>query len=254
MGPLEPIICKEGNYCPPGGKESIVCPAGHFCSKGAYKPTKCSIGSHCSPGSIRDMSFLPLGMLICLDILLIAFVVGNNIRHRMKRNSVLQKSFGKPRNRRSFMRRAVTTLSPEQRAQQYESLEDDEFALTPRIVRVDTGFGGEVPIAFDHNDEDFREVKKPSSDLQLFIRSMSRCIGATNFGLSFEFEDLAFHPKKAAKSILSEVTGKIDRGTLSGVMGASGAGKSTFVNVLMGKQNHTGGTTKVNGVAGNISK
>ncbi|CZT13241.1 uncharacterized protein RCO7_05281 [Rhynchosporium graminicola] len=37
-------------------------------------------------------------------------------------------------------------------------------------------------------------------------------------------------------------------------MGASGAGKSTFLNVLMGKQSNTGGVTKVNGVAGNIAK
>lgn len=126
--------------------------------------------------------------------------------------------------------------------------------MTPRIMRVNTGFGGEIPMEFDTDDDHFGDDKKPSSDLQLFIRSMSRCLGATNFGLSFEFENLAFHPKKSTKPILSEVTGKIERGTLSGVMGASGAGKSTFVNVLMGKQNHTGGTTKVNGVGGNISK
>ena len=111
-----------------------------------------------------------------------------------------------------------------------------------------------MPITFDPDDEEFERDKKPSSDLQLFIRSMSRCIGDTNFGLSFEFENLEFHPNKASKPVLSEVTGKINRGSLSGVMGASGAGKSTFVNVLMGKQHHTGGVTKVNGVAGNISK
>lgn len=37
-------------------------------------------------------------------------------------------------------------------------------------------------------------------------------------------------------------------------MGASGAGKSTFVNVLMGKQACTGGSTKINGVPGDIKK
>ena len=196
------------------------------------------------------MSFLPLGLLIFLDILMVAFVIYNKVTWRAERS---KKTSGKARSRGSFLKRAVTTLGAEQRARQYESLEDNEFALTPRIMSVDTGFGGEVP-AFDPDEEDFGEDKKPSSDLQLFIRSMSRCIGASNFGLSFEFENLVFHPKKAAKPILSEVTGKITRGTLSGVMGASGAGKSTFVNVLMGKQHHTGGTTKVNGVAGNISK
>lgn len=251
MGPLEPIICHEGNYCPPGGKESVICPEGHFCSKGAYKPTKCSIGSSCPPGTIRDMSFLPLGLLVFLDVLMVVFVVCNKLRTGREKN---KKTFGKARTRRSLMKRAVTSLGSEQRASQYKSLDDNEFAMTPRIMRVDTGFGNDIPMAFDPDEDDLAGDKKPSSDLQLFIRSMSKCIGATNFGLSFEFEGLAFHPKKAAKPVLSEVTGKINRGTLSGVMGASGAGKSTFVNVLMGKQNHTGGITKVNGIAGNISK
>ncbi|KAL8791300.1 MAG: hypothetical protein Q9195_005989 [Heterodermia aff. obscurata] len=177
------------------------------------------------------MSFLPLGMLLFLDILMIIFVIWNKLRFRGAKS---KKTFGKAKSRRSFLKRAVTSLGVEQRARHYESLEDNEFAMTPRIMRVDTGFGGEVPIAFDPDEDEFEGAKKPSSDLQLFIRSMSRCIGATNFGLSFEFENLAFHPKKAVKPILSEVTGKIERGTLSGVMGASGAGKSTFVNVLMG--------------------
>ena len=251
MGPLEPIVCNEGYYCPKGGKEKIICPAGHFCSKGAYKPTRCSIGSHCPPGTIRDMSFLPLGMLLFLDILMVAFVIWNKLRFRGEK---IKKTSGKAKDPSSLLRRAVISVGSEQRASRYEELEDEEFEMTPRIMRVDTGFGREIPMVFDPDDDDFGGDKKPSSDLQLFIRSMSRCIGATNFGLSFEFEDLAFHPKKAAKPILSQVTGKISRGTLSGVMGASGAGKSTFVNVLMGKQNHTGGTTKINGMAGNISK
>ncbi|EED13554.1 ATP-binding cassette transporter, putative [Talaromyces stipitatus ATCC 10500] len=42
------------------------------------------------------------------------------------------------------------------------------------------------------------------------------------------------------------VTGSIDRGTLAGVMGGSGAGKSTFVNVLMGKTSNIGGVVAVN--------
>ena len=56
------------------------------------------------------------------------------------------------------------------------------------------------------------------------------------------------------KPVLSDVTGSVEAGAFLGIMGASGAGKSTFVNVLMGKQAHTGGITKVNGVPGQISK
>lgn len=93
-----------------------------------------------------------------------------------------------------------------------------------------------------------------STDLHLFVQSLNKCFGTNNFGLSFEFENLKFQPPKATKPILDDVSGMINAGSLWGVMGASGAGKSTFVNVLMGKTDHTGGVTKVNGVPGNIKK
>ena len=203
---------------------SIVCPEGHFCFKGAYEPTKCSIGASCPAGSSYDMSFLPLAFLLFFDVVLITWTLGAKIRGYFKR-----KSRPPVKNSKSLLRRAVTLVDMEQRGQGYESLDGDDFGVSPRIVNVqrsDTGFGGPAPYAFD---EDNHFESKPSSDLQLFIRSMSRCIGATNFGLSFDFSDLAFLPKKATKPILSEVTGQINRGTLSGVMGASGAGKSKIL-------------------------
>jgi ABC-type multidrug transport system ATPase subunit len=39
-----------------------------------------------------------------------------------------------------------------------------------------------------------------------------------------------------------------------GVMGGSGAGKSTFLNVLMGKASHTGGAVKINGWSKDMNK
>ncbi len=222
MGPLEPIVCKEGNYCPKGGATSIVCPAGHYCSRGAYEPTKCTVGARCPEGSYYNMTFLPLGFLIALDLVLIVWTLGAKLRQRLKRKP--RSAFKKPK---SLLRRAVTLVDMEQRGQQYQALEDEDCGVSSRIVTVqrsDTGFGGVAPFAF--NEEEPINAK-PRSDLQLFIQSMSRCIGATSFGLSFEFIDLAFLPKNSSRPILSEVTGHINRGTLSGVMGVSGAGKSS---------------------------
>ena len=221
MGPLEPIVCKEGNYCPKGGVTSIVCPAGHYCSRGAYEPTKCTVGARCPEGSYYNMTYLPLGFLIALDLVLIIWTLGAKFRERLKRKP--RAAFKEPK---SLLRRAVTLVDMEQHGQKYQPLEDDDCGVSSRIVTVqrsDTGFGGAAPYAFDEVEP---ITAKPRSDLQLFIQSMSRCIGATSFGLSFEFIDLAFLPNKASRPILSEVTGNINRGTLSGVMGASGAGKS----------------------------
>ncbi|KAL8697189.1 MAG: hypothetical protein Q9201_007259 [Fulgogasparrea decipioides] len=166
------------------------------------------------------------------------------LKNRQKKSTKVSRS--------SRLNKSSSFFDKSQGPRKYRALRDDHVVLEPRITHVqrsDSAFGGNLtPIDSQHDDDAL------VSDLDLFIQSMSKCIGTEKFGLSFEFTDLEFQPKKAAKPILSEVTGKIDRGSLWGVMGASGAGKSTFVNVLMGKTAHTSGTTKINGVPGDIKK
>ena len=227
MGPLEPIVCPEGKYCPPGDTTSIICPSGHFCSKGAYQPTKCSVASHCPPGSSYDMSFLPLTLLIFLDLIAIELIIGTRVREYMKRRPPTSR-----RKAKSLLRTAVAMVDMERRGRQYQSLEGGDLLMSQRplkIERADTGFGGAIPD--EPRDEDDLSASNTSSDLQMFIRSMSRCIGVTNFGLSFEFVDLAFLPRKVSKPVLSDITGRIDRGTLTGVIGASGAGMDRSYSV-----------------------
>ncbi|KAI4266860.1 MAG: hypothetical protein L6R38_008512, partial [Xanthoria sp. 2 TBL-2021] len=247
QGQFEPVVCPAGSYCPPGGKEKIECPAGHWCSVGFVKPEKCSIGASCPAGSNRNMTFLPPGLILAVDTLVILAMVLFSIRRYFK-NKHDTSSRGK---RISRLNKPASFFDKNYQAKKYRSLQDDDIALESRITHVqrsDTAFGGNfTPI-------DAKDDYELISDLDMFIQSMSKCIGTEKFGLSFEFTDLKFQPKKAKKPILSDVTGKIDRGSLWGVMGASGAGKSTFVNVLMGKQACTGGTTKINGVPGDMKK
>ncbi|KAK1020419.1 hypothetical protein LTR33_018984, partial [Friedmanniomyces endolithicus] len=68
-----------------------------------------------------------------------------------------------------------------------------------------------------------------SPDMQRFIRSMSKTIETNSIGLSFDFENLSFETR-GGKKILQDITGTMPRGSCWGVMGGSGAGKSTFVN------------------------
>ena len=246
QGKFEPSVCPAGSYCPPGGKEKIECPAGHWCSVGFLEPRPCSIGASCPKGTNRNMTFLAPAIILIVDILVIFVMVFFNVRRYLRNRT--WKTTSNPKRR---LNRPSSFFDKDRKAKKYHSLGDDDIVLEPRITHVqrsETAFGGGcTPI--DAKDDDAL-----ISDLDLFIQSMSKCIGTEKFGLSFEFTDLKFQPKKAAKPILSEVTGKIDRSSLWGVMGASGAGKSTFVNVLMGKIAHTGGTTKINGVQGDIKK
>eukprot|EP01135_Chromosphaera_perkinsii_P004490 Nk52_evm14s284 gene=Nk52_evmTU14s284 len=64
--------------------------------------------------------------------------------------------------------------------------------------------------------------------------------------IDLEFRNLSL-TLSSGVNILAGVTGKLPSGRLTAVMGASGAGKTTFLSVLCGKVSRTGGEVLVNG-------
>lgn len=115
---------------------------------------------------------------------------------------------------------------------EFHSLPGDDIQLESRIARVrrvPTGFLATVDNEYTFNGDldPFSKDEKLDPDIQQFVKSLSRCNLTSNFGLSFNFDNLKFQPKKSDKPVLSEVSGQIRIRTLWGVMGASGAGKST---------------------------
>ncbi|KAF1992167.1 ABC transporter-like protein [Aulographum hederae CBS 113979] len=254
MGPFEPYVCKRGYYCPPGGKEMIICPSRSYCPEGSVAPLRCSAGSVCKEGSIKSNTWLPLAFLIIIDLALIAAIMLHWLRKRLasSRTAGGEKVM-------SFMNRARNGASG------YKSLDDDMIALVePRITQIHrqpTGFVAAMEdftyqpeTLYESRSGKIEEEVADTEELRAFINSLRRCIDGSQFGLSFAFADLGFHPKGAAKPVLCGITGEIKRGSLVGVLGGSGAGKSTFVNVLMGKQINTGGTVIVNGTVGKVAQ
>lgn len=252
MGPYEPVVCEKGNYCPPGGAQQIKCPSGHFCSVGAYEATKCSFGAFCPPGSYRDGSLLPLILVILLDLLLISVIlVANRPWNRSRKGPHMHGRRAKQ------WRKAITLSHFGAQNETYLPIHDDNIPLESRISgvrRANTGFLATMDNEFVFHENDATEDEGPDSNIQQFVRSLSRCTAAASIGLLFEFDNLSYQPKGSRQPVLSQVTGEITNGSFWGIMGASGAGKSTFVNVLMGKHSHTGGVTKINGSAGVSSK
>jgi ABC-type multidrug transport system ATPase subunit len=103
--------------------------------------------------------------------------------------------------------------------------------------------------------EQLEGEKSLSPELRAFVESMRKAtVDAQYFGLTFRYTNLSFQPRRAPKPILQNVTGSINRGSLVAVMGGSGAGKSTFVNVLMGKITRTKGLVTINDVPGRIKR
>ena len=251
MGPYEPVVCKKGNYCPSGGAQQIKCPSGYFCSVGAYEPTKCSFGALCPPGSFKDTSLLPLILLIVLDLLLISAMLVSKIPWNGRRGSTQRG------NRRAKQRKALPFSRLGVQNKRYLPIDDDNIPLESRICgvrRANTSSLAAMDNDFVFDESSVADDGRSDSDIQQFVQSLSKCTVAASIGLSFEFDSLSYQPKGYSQPILSQVTGKIINGSFWGIMGASGAGKSTFVNVLMGKHSHTGGSTKINGSAGVSSK
>ncbi|KAM0340456.1 hypothetical protein ACHAPQ_001151 [Fusarium lateritium] len=269
MGVFEPIVCQAGYYCPldQGGQKKIRCPQGSYCQPGASTPTPCLSGSRCPEGASYERYLIPVGVLIIIDFLLIVGMFVLMFRSRWQRTS---KSHAGALRRHKTMRAVKATIT----GGGYKELSDDhdqDHEMAPmqseygtyspygrdfREGRSRTGF--EAALSRNRNSVYSSEQEQRELDanpqLKAFVESMRRAAEATNFGLSFRYSDLVFHPKKSPKPILQNVTGSIEQGQLVAVMGGSGAGKSTFVNVLMGKTSNTGGIVAVNNTPGKMKQ
>jgi len=181
------------------------------------------------------MFFLPMGILIIIDVILVTAVVIAKIQSRYRtKHPKASKNKGLPFGGVPFRNK-----------KKYQEIGDDSYPSAmeagiplqhnlefqrPDLRRKPTGFeqlglqGAEYALHDDLQDDNGAS----RTDLQQFVQSLSRILGASKFGLNFEFQNLHFQPKKNPKPILSEVTGMIDAGSLWGVMGASGAGKCKF--------------------------
>ncbi|KAJ3286336.1 hypothetical protein HDU79_006575, partial [Rhizoclosmatium sp. JEL0117] len=76
--------------------------------------------------------------------------------------------------------------------------------------------------------------------------------GRTDLQMNYEFDDLSL-TLPDGKAILQSVSGSINAGKMTAIMGPSGAGKTTFMNVLMGKAARTAGTLKINGTVAEMA-
>jgi len=73
-------------------------------------------------------------------------------------------------------------------------------------------------------------------------------------GANIEFHDLSLE-LPSGKRVLEGVTGKFQAGRMCAIMGPSGAGKTTFMNVLCGKATYgkMGGSIHINGQEANVA-
>ncbi|CAN8106288.1 unnamed protein product [Discula destructiva] len=163
------------------------------------------------------------------------------------------KSAGRPGLGRQMTQRikGYTTL-----AEETELWDPEPFrpAARPGSPLRRTGSSFEAALSMDRGQRVDNATEELMPELQTFVQSMRKATDAASFGLSFQYNNLSFQPRDMPRPILQKVTGSINRSSLTAVMGGSGAGKSTFVNVLMGKTKNTGGSVTVNHVPNKIKR
>lgn len=120
------------------------------------------------------------------------------------------------------------------------------FRLMPsanRIVNMYNSFSFYVPV-FDLLYEDFMAIKNKDVLAELEYSS-SKFI----FDKELVVNNLSFtYPSNVEQIVLDEVSFSIEKGSFVGIVGVSGAGKTTFVDILLGLLEPTTGNIYVDGV------
>ena len=90
-------------------------------------------------------------------------------------------------------------------------------------------------------------LSPPVSSATMVLEAAFRKCNA-GLRINLEFEELRLTiPPPVNKTILKGVSGRITSGRVTAIMGPSGAGKTTFLSVIMGKTGRSGGTLRING-------
>ncbi|KAM0820689.1 hypothetical protein AB5N19_06509 [Seiridium cardinale] len=86
-----------------------------------------------------------------------------------------------------------------------------------------------------------------------FVSLVKTCVGSSEIGFSFGFEQLSLVLGNG-KTLVAPQSGSIRQGSVWCVMGPSGVGKTSFVNLFMGRTGRTTGHLYVNGVSSQMTK
>ncbi|KAJ3015720.1 UNVERIFIED_CONTAM: hypothetical protein HDU68_012591 [Siphonaria sp. JEL0065] len=233
QGYYEPMACPAGFYCPTYN-EVKVCPEGSFCLSGSSSPTSCQFLSHCPTGSIVEKH---PGTIIVVGLVdLAVFIIFLYFRiHELKSNQepltalipyslrklqadVSERLFGKMTSART----AQTTLKTPATTTTTNSL-------------VVIGAKNSAAAAISENISILTSGFKKGLE------------GHDDLRMNYKFKDLSLK-LATGKDILKGVSGEIKSGRMTAIMGPSGAGKTTFMNVLMGKVSRTDGSLRINNI------
>jgi len=93
--------------------------------------------------------------------------------------------------------------------------------------------------------ENYNEIDKQASSNQIQTKKVQH---VPQFNERIELNNISFHYPESERKVLNDASMYIKKGESIGVIGASGEGKTTSIDVLMGLLNPQGGTISIDGV------
>ncbi|KAJ3354135.1 hypothetical protein HDU83_005741 [Entophlyctis luteolus] len=227
QGYYEPMACPAGWYCP-NYNTVVVCPAGSFCPTGAVAPTVCQFMSICPVGSVVEKHYGFFLIVALADILL-------GVIYLILRFGELR------RNKEPFSAVLPTFIA--------KFLSNPSFKRNKQRNPTTNESAGDVkgkPAAVVVSSADISQIV--SENISMLTGGFKKGLeGHDNLKMDYKFEDLSLK-LHTGKTILKGVSGQIKSGRMTAIMGPSGAGKTTFMNVLMGKVHRTDGLLKINNI------
>ncbi|KAJ3294091.1 hypothetical protein HDU76_006985, partial [Blyttiomyces sp. JEL0837] len=245
QGKYEPIICKPGYYCPTF-KEMYICPKGYYCPTGTVNPYKCDTLSSCPAGSVTQTVYGTIIVMILLDVIIAILILV--VRYRqglLPKFDFLTAGLGG-----IFMGPGYALKERAKRStiQLNEQIEREakilaEATLSPDMAMRVNNSGMDNGSIYNDGDIQGHEMR---GQMRILVEAFHSALGSQDLRMNFRFENLAL-TLGGARTVLQGVTGEIRAKRMTAILGPSGAGKTTFMNVLMGKLNRTGGRLFING-------
>ncbi|KAL6640996.1 hypothetical protein ACP70R_019177 [Stipagrostis hirtigluma subsp. patula] len=268
------VFCPPGHYCPTT-TQKYNCSKGYYCRKGSIDENKCLWKNTCKGNnSIKeDIGLYGAALIVVLSfiLLLVYNCSGLIISIQVKMSSRSRKKAAKIANESAAARerwKLAKELVLRHEVEMSESFNIPEQSATSSNgvqhaaeanVNRSKGLKNLMHVRTEqfrraYNQIDNDRVMQQDNDKLTFsgVASLVTENRARRPMLEVAFRDLTLSIGK--KKLLQSVTGKLSPGRVTAIMGPSGAGKTTFLNAVLGKTSgyKKDGIVLINGKPGSM--
>ncbi|KAJ3121730.1 hypothetical protein HK098_003431 [Nowakowskiella sp. JEL0407] len=194
---------------------------------GSTEPKKCHIMAKCPEGTISQTFYGGIVLFVILDILILAIYFAMKFKDlRRQKASITRTLFGR-----------FLFLKP-------KGTKSKSGSSAPVPIIISTPVPSDAEPGEDKGDhisiEDGFTTTDGTTSMDLLVDAFTKGFQNHKLSIGFKFQELGLQLKSGVK-ILNGVNGEIGAGKMTAIMGPSRAGKTTFMNVLMGKVSRSSG-------------